>query len=80
MTVVEHSRGKRVTHEVLQEIITGYEEHVPFAREVLTNMERMTTAEREAFIADNSSRDSKNLNCSRDGTGGSLASEQIFLT
>ena len=59
MKVVEHSRSKRVTHEVLQDIITGYEEHLPFAREMLTNMERMTTAEREAFIAGNSSRDSK---------------------
>jgi hypothetical protein len=61
MTVVEHNRGKRVTHEVLQDIITGYEEHLPFAREMLTNMERMTTAEREAFIAGDSSRDSKKL-------------------
>jgi len=78
MTVVEHSRGRRVTHEVLQDVITGYEEHLPFAREVLTNMERMTTAEREAFIADNSSRDSKNLSCSRDGTCVSLASEQLL--
>jgi len=59
--VVEHSRGRRVTREVLQDIITGYEEHLPFAREMLTNMERMTTAEREAFIAGNSSRDSKKL-------------------
>ena len=59
MMVVEHSRGRRVTREVLQDIITGYEEHLPFAREMLTNMERMTTAEREAFIAGNSSRDSK---------------------
>ena len=56
MTVVEHSRSKRVTHEVLQDIIAGYEEHLSFAREVVTNMERMTTAEREAFIAGNSSR------------------------
>ena len=54
--VVEHSRGRRVTHEVLQDIITGYEEHLPFAREIVTNMERMTTAEREAFIAGNSTR------------------------
>jgi len=46
MTVVEHSRSKRVTHEVLQDIIAGYEEHLSFAREVVTNMERMTTAER----------------------------------
>jgi len=61
MTVVEHSRSKRVTHEVLQDIIAGYEEHRPFAREVVTNMERMTTAEREAFIASNLSRDSKKL-------------------
>jgi hypothetical protein len=61
MTVVEHTRGERVTHEVLQDIITGYEEHLPFAREMLTKMERMTTAEREAFIAGNSSRDSKEL-------------------
>ena len=61
MTVVEHSRSKRVTHEVLQDIIAGYEEHLSFAREVVTNMERMTTAEREAFIAGNSSRDSKKL-------------------
>src|SRR5438477_2792944 len=49
------------TVAVLQDIITGYEEHLPFAREMLTNMERMTTAEREAFIAGNSSRDSKKL-------------------
>ena len=76
MMVVEHSRGRRVTHEVLQDIITGYEEHLPFAREMVTNMERMTTAEGEAFIAGNSSHDSKNLSCSRDGTGVSLASEQ----
>src|SRR3984893_12611297 len=56
MTVVEHSRRKRVRHEDLQDIIAGYEEHLSFAREVVTNMERMTTAEREAFIAGNSSR------------------------
>jgi len=61
MTVVEHSRSRRVTHEVLQDIIAGYEEHLPFAREMVTNMERMTTAEREAFIASNLSRDSKKL-------------------
>jgi hypothetical protein len=61
MMVVEHSRGNRVTHEVLRDIITGYEEHLPFAREVVTNIERMTSAEREAFIAGNSSHDSKKL-------------------
>jgi hypothetical protein len=61
MTVVEHSRSRRVTHEVLQDIISGYEEYLPFAREMVTNMERMTTAEREAFIASNLSRDSTKL-------------------
>src|ERR1700731_1063280 len=40
MMVVEHSRGRRVTREVLQDIITGYEEHLPFAREMLTNIEK----------------------------------------
>jgi hypothetical protein len=78
MMVVEHSRGRRVAHEVLQDIITGYEEHLPFAREMVTNIERMTTAEREAFIAGNSSRVQKNLSCSRNGTRVSLASEQIL--
>src|SRR4029077_12072883 len=59
MMVVEHSRGRGGAREVLQDIITGYEEHLPFAREIVTNMERMTTAEREAFIAGNSSREKK---------------------
>jgi hypothetical protein len=78
MTVVEHSRGGRVTHEVLQDIITGYEEHLPFAREMVTNMERMTTAEREAFITGNSSRDSAKLEPFLKWACVSLASEQIL--
>jgi len=62
MAVVEHSRGERVTHEFLRDVITGYEEHLPFAREMMTNLERMTTAEREEFVACNPpSHDSKTL-------------------